>query len=130
MESFEMKMKNYSLIVLSLLGILLVGYVLLTWKTVFLGAFVGFLFGFLSLWTTYIKTKVIGEAAAGVKSYTSISYFIAIFGIAIRMGLAIIPVWMAILQPERLNIIAVIAGYSLIYIIIMTDMLVHFARKR
>lgn len=130
MMSLEGKMKRYTWMVSLLILFFLAGYALSSFKPQFLGLTVGLIFSFLSLWTTYTKTKVIGSVATGLKKITVFSYFISTFGVLIRIGLAILCVWLALAIPDRLHLTSVITGFALIYVIIMTDILFESGRKR
>ncbi|MDT8860435.1 ATP synthase subunit I [Alkalihalobacillus sp. MEB130] len=130
MLTLDGKMKRYTIVVSLLLLLFLVGYFLTVHKPQFLGLLVGLAFSYLSLWTTFRKARVIGDVAAGLTKYSTFSYIIASFGVLIRIGLAILCVWLALVYPDVLDIISVITGFSLIYIIIMADMLIEFGRKR
>ncbi|GAE27232.1 ATP synthase protein I [Halalkalibacter wakoensis JCM 9140] len=130
MMSLDGKMKHYTIAVSVILVLFMAGYFLTALKPHFLGLSLGLAFGYLSLWTTFRKAKVIGEVASGLKKYSVFSYSVAGFGVIIRIGLAILCVWLALIYPQSLHLISVIAGFSLIYIIIMTDMLLEFGRKR
>lgn len=126
--SLEQKMKHYTAITTILLFVFLIGYLLSPNKAAFLGLIIGLSFSYLSLWTTYRKAQLIGTVT--VKKTEFLSYFVTVFGMVIRIGLAICSVWIALRFPEKVSVILVIAGFALIYVIIMTDMLVQFVRKR
>ncbi|WP_332628615.1 ATP synthase subunit I [Halalkalibacter flavus] len=130
MLTVDGKMKRYTIVVSVILLLFTVGFFLTVHKPQFLGLIVGLAFSYLSLWTTFRKTKVIGDVASGLKKYSMFSYLIASFGVLIRIGLAILCVWLALMYPKTLHLISVITGFSLIYIIIMADMLIEFGRKR
>jgi ATP synthase protein I len=130
MNSLEGKMKHYTIVVVTLLMLFLIGYISTTYKPQFFGLFIGLIFSFFSLWTTYRKAQFVGDMASGIKRYKLFSYFISSFGIAIRITLAILCVWIALRYPEQLHLFSVITGFALIYIIIMADMLIQTVRKR
>ncbi|MFC0471710.1 ATP synthase subunit I [Halalkalibacter kiskunsagensis] len=130
MISFENKMKRYVVVTSILIVLFMTGYVLTEFKPQFLGLTVGLSFSLLSLWTTFRKAKVIGDVASGLKTYSMFSYTIASFGVLIRIGLAILCVWLALVYPDRLHLISVITGFALIYVIIMADILIESGRKR
>lgn len=130
MTSIQNKMKIYVIIVSSFMLLFLVGYLTTTFQSQFLGLIVGLFLSFVNLWTTYRKSIITTNAAAGLKRYTSFSYIVAGLGFAIRITLTLFGVWLALEYPEYLDLIAVITGLALIYVIIMADMLVEFGRKR
>jgi ATP synthase protein I len=131
MISLEGKMKSYSLVVIVLIILFIVGFISTPLESQFLGLILGLVFSYFSLWTTFRKARFVGEVGvAGLKNHMLFSYFISIFGIAIRISLAILCVWIALLYPESFHLISVITGYALIYIIIMADMLIQTVRKR
>ncbi|WP_332692002.1 ATP synthase subunit I [Halalkalibacter lacteus] len=130
MISLEGKMKRYIVVASILIVLFMTMYVLTEFKPQFLGLTIGLSFSLLSLWTTFKKAKVIGDVASGLKTYSTFSYTIAAFGVLIRIGLAILCVWLALEYPERLHLISVITGFALIYVIIMADILIESGRKR
>ncbi|WP_227937039.1 ATP synthase subunit I [Alkalihalobacillus deserti] len=131
MISLEGKMKSYSLIVIVLIILFTIGFISTPLERQFLGLILGLIFSYISLWTTFRKARFVGEVAvAGLKNHMLLSYFLSIFGIAIRIALAIFCVWIALIYPESFHLISVITGYALIYIIIMADMLIQTVRKR
>ncbi|GAE33635.1 ATP synthase subunit I [Halalkalibacter akibai] len=130
MMSLDGRMKRYTIIVTVIIVVLIMGYLLTSFKPQFLGLIIGLAFSYLSLWTTFRKAKVIGEVASGLNKFSMFSYTIAGFGVLIRFGLAILCVWLAITYPNQLHLISVIAGFALIYVIIMADILIESGRKR
>ncbi len=130
MTSLEGKMKHYAIVVTIFILLFALGYLSSPFKPQFLGLIVGLTFSFINLWTTFQKAKAVGEVATKVKNYSLFSFFIAGFGVVIRITLAITCVWLALIFPDQLHLISVITGFALIYVIIMADMLVQFVRKR
>jgi ATP synthase protein I len=130
MMSLEGKMKRYTILVSLFILLFMSGYFLSSFKPQFLGLTIGLSFSFISLWTTFRKAKFVGTVATGLKKVTFFSYFISTFGVLIRIGLAILCVWLALEFPDRLHLISVITGFALIYVIIMADILIESGRKR
>ncbi|NEU30404.1 hypothetical protein GN156_06365 [bacterium LRH843] len=130
MTLYTEKMKHYSLIV-AVLGIAsLLIYLLTPLKTISLGFLIGLLFGYVNLWTIYRKTIIVGYAASK-NAYRSIfSMILAGLGFVIRVSLALFAVWLSLLYPEAISLISVITGFSLIYFIILIDMISQLIRKR
>ncbi|WP_035344705.1 ATP synthase subunit I [Alkalihalobacillus hemicellulosilyticus] len=112
MTTIQKKMKNYCLIVSGFVLLCMIGYLTSSFQSHFLGFMIGLLLGLLSLWTTYRKSILIGEAASGMKNHTTLSYVVAGFGFVIRIGIALLGVWLAITYPEQLDLISVIAGFA------------------
>ncbi len=128
--SLEARMKRYTIIVSILIVLFMIGFWVSTYKSIFLGLTIGLLLSFLGLSTVFRKAQYVGAVATGIKKYKLFSYFISTFGVLIRIGLAILCVWLALSFPERLHLFAVITGFALIYVIIMTDILIESGRKR
>ncbi|UOE93947.1 ATP synthase subunit I [Alkalihalobacillus sp. LMS39] len=130
MITFQAKMKGYTYISIIFGFVFLVGALLTPFQPHFLGLFLGFTASYISLWTIYRKTAVVGEISANPKNISFISYALAGFGIVIRYGLAIFAVTIAFRYPDAVHLLSVIAGLSLIYVIILLDMIIQFVRKR
>lgn len=130
MTSIQEKMKKHVIITSGFMVLFLLGYLTSPYEPQFLGIMLGLLLSFISLWTTYRMSIVIGDVASGIKSTTIFSYLITGLGFGIRIFLAILGVWLALMYPEKLDLILVIAGLALMYVIIMADMLVESGRKR
>ncbi|WP_062052045.1 ATP synthase subunit I [Bacillus sp. JCM 19034] len=112
MTTIQKKMKNYCLIVSGFVLLCIVGYLTSPFQSQFLGFMVGLLLSLLSLWTTYRKSILIGETASGMKNHTTFSYVAAGFGFVIRIALALLGVWLAIANPDHLDLISVITGFA------------------
>ena len=80
MTSLEGKMKQYSMIVSMCAGLFIVGYFFTPYSAYFLGLFVGLSASFLNLWTTYQKTKVVGNVADKVNGRSFFAFVLAGFG--------------------------------------------------
>ncbi|WP_017725992.1 ATP synthase subunit I [Halalkalibacterium ligniniphilum] len=130
MTALQTKMKGYSFVLGSLAVLSLIGYALTPYPSYFLGFFVGLFFGFLNLWTTYRKAVIIGGFSAETSKKSLLSYGMASLGMVIRIGLAITAVALALKFPENIHLLSVIAGFSLIYVIILLDLILQFVRKR
>lgn len=127
---FNQKMKSYSIIV-AVLGIIsLFVYFLTPFKSNSLGFLLGLLFSYVNLWTIYRKTITVGEAAGKDVHPSIFSLIIAGFGFVIRTVIALTAIWLAIRYPSTFNLFFVIVGFSLIYIIILIDMVSRSIRKR
>ncbi|MCM3714277.1 ATP synthase subunit I [Halalkalibacter oceani] len=126
---FEEKMKHYSVVV-ALIGIsTLLIFLLTPLQSYSLGFFIGLTFGFINLWTIYYKTKIVGRAA-NVKNKSAFSFIWAGSGFVVRTAIALCAVWLAIAYPAYIHLLSVITGFSLIYIILLIDMIIQFIRKR
>lgn len=124
------KMKFYSLIMIAFGMITLLIYLLTPLKSYSLGFLLGIIFGYVNLWTIYRKTIVVGRAANTAMNHSAFSLIWAGLGFVIRVALALFAVWLALNNPEQLHLLSVIIGFSLIYIIILIDMICQFMRKR
>nr|WP_283246054.1 ATP synthase subunit I [Bacillus suaedae] len=122
-------MKVYVVIVAGLMILFMIGYLTSPLQPQFLGLIVGLSLSFFNQWTTYSKT-LIATNTTGEKRYSIFSYALAGFGFAIRISIVLFGVWLALVFPERLDLISVIIGLALMYFIIMADMLLEFGRKR
>lgn len=130
MTLFYEKMKYYSIIVLAFALMALASYVFMPYKSESLGFLLGLLFNFLNLWTIYRKTIVVGRIADTVLQTRTISTIIGAFGFVIRVTMAILAIWLALRFPHTFNLLWVIIGFVLIYIIILIDISVQSLRKR
>lgn len=126
---FEEKMRHYAVIV-ALIGIsTLLIFLLTPLQSYSLGFLFGLILGFISLWTIYYKTKVVGRATDATRK-SAFSFIWAGSGFAVRTALALFAVWMALTYPAYIHLLSVITGFSLIYIILLIDMIIQFIRKR
>ncbi|MCM3489757.1 MULTISPECIES: ATP synthase subunit I [Alkalihalophilus] len=130
MTSLEGKMKQHTITTSILLVLFLVLYLITPLQTQFLGLALGLSVSFLNLWTTYRKTQVVGMVADRKRKQSFLPFILAGFGFGIRIILTIAAVYLALIYPDKLDVISVIAGLALIYVIIILDMLVQFVRKR
>ncbi|MED1601647.1 ATP synthase subunit I [Alkalihalophilus marmarensis] len=130
MSSLQGKMRQHTIIVMTLLFLFITGYLLTQLKVQFLSFFAGLSVSFLNLWTTYYLAKVVGKVADQKRKHSVLPFILAGFGYLIRIVLALSVVYWALINPDTLNVLLVIAGISLIYAIIMLDMLFQFMRKR
>ncbi|BAB07480.1 ATP synthase subunit I [Halalkalibacterium halodurans] len=125
------KMKGYSLVTASMATMSLLGYFATPYPSYFLGFFVGLFFGFLNLWTTYQKALVIGKFRPTTSTKRSfLSYGLAGVSTVIRIAFALAAVALALYFPEAIHLFSVIAGFSLIYVIILLDLILQTVRKR
>lgn len=131
MTLYEEKMKYYSFVV-ALIGIIsLLVYLLTPLQSYSLGLFIGLIFGYVNLWTIYRKTIVVGRAASSRGTHQSVFSLVwAGLGFLVRAAIALFAIWLAFLYPENIHLLSVITGFSLIYIIILIDMIIQFVRKR
>ncbi|WP_078393017.1 ATP synthase subunit I [Shouchella patagoniensis] len=115
------KMKFYFLIAVLTVTVLLIGFFITPFQSIFLGLILGFSISFLNLWTTYRNAHIIGGIHAPSKWPSMI---IASLGFVFRIFLVITAVWVAIQYPERFHILSVVIGLGLMYAIMMLDMIV------
>ncbi|WP_241773378.1 ATP synthase subunit I [Alkalihalophilus sp. As8PL] len=130
MTSLEGKMRQQTIITSILLVLFLIGYLVTPFSEQFLGLLLGLSVSFLNLWTTYRKAQVVGMVADRRRKQSFLPFILAGFGFGIRIILTISAVYLALIYPDKLDVISVIAGLALIYVIIILDMLVQFVRKR
>ena len=127
---FERKMKYYSFIVALISVSTLLVFLLTPLESYSIGLFIGLIFGYVNLWTIYRKTIVVGRAASRETNQSAFTLVWAGLGFLVRIAIALFAIWLAILYPEHINLFSVITGFSLIYIIILIDMIIQFVRKR
>ncbi|WP_157796567.1 ATP synthase subunit I [Bacillus sp. FJAT-45037] len=130
MGSVEGKMRQHTVIITSLLVLFLIGYLVTPYSVSFLSFFAGLSISFLNLWTTYYLAKVVGKVADRERKHPVLPFILAGFGYLVRIVLALSVVYWALINPDTFDVLLVIAGLSLIYVIIMLDMLFQFMRKR
>ncbi|WP_157800918.1 ATP synthase subunit I [Bacillus solitudinis] len=130
MTSIESKMKHYSVTVSIFTSLFLVGYLFSSYPDVFLGLLLGTTAGLFNLWTTYSKAQVVGSVADNVKQRSIFSFVVAGLGFIIRIGVILCSIWLVAKFPDNIELFAVITGFSLIYVIIIVDMLIQIVRKR
>ncbi len=130
MTLFNEKMKYYSLIVGVLALVTIFTYFMTSFRSHSLGFLLGLIFSYVNLWTIYRKTIFVGETAEQSRHPSVFSTFVAGFGFVIRTAIALAAIWLALRRPETFNLVSVITGFSLIYIIILVDMISQSIRKR
>ncbi|WP_078556147.1 ATP synthase subunit I [Bacillus alkalicellulosilyticus] len=130
MTSLQQKMKGFTIVTAIFILLFLIGYIITPYQSHFLGLVIGLSFSYINLCTIYIKTKVVGDRAAGMSGKAYLANGIASFGMLIRFGLAVCAVALAVSFPETIDLISVITGLALIYIFLLIDMTIEFIRKR
>ncbi|KMK78273.1 ATP synthase subunit I [Alkalihalobacillus pseudalcaliphilus] len=130
MISFRSKMKQYTVIFLIAMVGFAVCYVVTPIPEIFLGLSLGFLVSYLNLLTIFQKTSLIGRITD--KSFQGGQLQVLFAGLTylIRISLVILALYIAMQFPDEVNLYSVIAGISLIYVIIFVDTLTQSGRKR
>ncbi|WP_413377945.1 ATP synthase subunit I [Alkalihalobacillus sp. 1P02AB] len=130
MTSIGNKMKQYTIIFLIALVVTIICFFVTPYPDVFLGLTLGFLVSYLNLLTIYQKTSLIGRIASNLQKHSMIPVLFAGFSYAIRISLVILALFVAMQFPDEVNLISVIAGISLVYVIIFVDTITQSGRKR
>lgn len=130
MTLFYGKMKAYTVIIGVIIVIAAVLNLVTSYKTETFGLILGLSFSYVNLWTIYRKTIIVGETAEKSKHPSLFSTFIASFGFVIRTAIAVAAIWLALRRPELFNLVSVISGLALVYIIILIDVISQSIRKR
>ncbi|AXF56382.1 ATP synthase subunit I [Salicibibacter kimchii] len=82
-----------------------------------------------SFTTIYLKALVIDRITTR-KSPGIASYLVTVFGLVIRYGLIVMIVAIALTFPDMFHLIAILAGYAVLYIYVMVDMFLQLQKER
>ncbi|AIC96265.1 MULTISPECIES: ATP synthase subunit I [Shouchella] len=121
------RMNGYLVYALVILGILIVGYSVTPYHSVFLGLILGFSASFLNLWTTYRNARIIGGNHSPSKWP---SMLLASLGFVFRIILALAAVWFSLQFPDHFHLLAVIVGLSLMYLVMLVDLIMKSMKAK
>ncbi|SDB86538.1 ATP synthase subunit I [Shouchella lonarensis] len=125
--SLQEQMRRYTYILLAVLGTCTGGYFIMSSQAVFLGIMVGFVTGYLMLWTMYRHAQIIGGAHT---HSTRFGMFMAGLGFVVRIMLAVFTVALSLKYPTQLDTLAVLIGLGLVYAMTMIEMMCKVLRRK
>lgn len=130
MTTYVGKMKHYSIVV-TIMGIIAIcAFLFTSWQTYALGFLVGLIFGYANLWTVYFKAIAVGRIADRRFNHSIVAYTWAGLGFIIRTILALVAIWIALSYPAHVHLLFTIIGFSFVFIIIFSDTICQFMRRK
>ncbi|WZY00162.1 ATP synthase subunit I [Bacillus sp. FSL W7-1360] len=125
--SFQGQMKRYTWVAAAVMVVCVGGYFFTSSQVIFRSLMLGFFTGYIILWTNYRHVHIVGHVNS---SSTLFAMFIAGLGFVIRVSLALAALILALQYPTRFNTFAVIMGLSLMYGIVMVEMVSKVLRRK
>ncbi|MGB7999898.1 MAG: ATP synthase subunit I [Anaerobacillus sp.] len=114
MTEYTQNFRRYMQFTLYLLAIFVMGWGITSYKALFLGLILGTIFSIYNLFNMFRKINRLGEAAAEGKKAKSL-------GFLTRLAVAGLAVAIATRYPEHFNLLGVVIGLMITYIIILID---------
>ncbi len=116
MKDYITLTKQYTLYSTSLIILFLILALITSYKTIFLGLFLGSIPSLGNLWSTYYQVKRIGESLDVGRAKISL-------GTLFRFALTLGAIYIAVRHPDTFHFASVVIGLMLTYIIILINSL-------
>lgn len=123
------RIKHYYWVVAIVFLISAVALFLSMYDSVVFSILIGITACLFSFTTIYLKALVIDRIATR-KSPGIASYLVTVFGLVIRYGLIVLIVALALSFSDLLHLLAILAGYAVLYIYVMMDMFLQLQKER
>ncbi|WP_181346771.1 ATP synthase subunit I [Thalassobacillus sp. CUG 92003] len=118
MDTFQHMITRQRKWMFYLLALLVLGWGLTPYKSVFLGLLLGSALSFYNLWLMQRKIRKLGEASGESKSVKGLGTFS-------RLASGALAVVIALQFEDHFHLIAVVLGLMTVYFVIMIDYLVY-----
>ncbi|MGO4889151.1 ATP synthase subunit I [Anaerobacillus sp. MEB173] len=128
MDQYSANMRRYTKYTLFLAAFFVLGWGFTSYSTIFLGLLLGTIFSYFNLWSMYSKINRLGQAVEKSAKGEGEKKKAHSLGFLTRLALAVLAVTIATRYPEHFDLVSVVIGLMVTYIIIFIDSL--FQHKR
>lgn len=123
METLQEAHNRQRRVLFFLLAFLVLGWGFTEWKTVFAGLILGSLFGLYNFWILVRKAKQYEQAIAAGKKRVSL-------GSALRFASGIAAAAIATAMPEQFDLISTVIGFTIPYVLFLTERIIYHVRQQ
>ncbi|MBM0065849.1 ATP synthase subunit I [Alkalicoccobacillus gibsonii] len=119
-DAMETNMKRYATILGVCAAICMIGLIVSSYRILFLSFLIGQIAGTMNLLLNYLDAKIVGHVA--IKQNKKLSMVVGISFVA-RILCPVIIIYTAMIFPEWLRVLYVLAGFSSVYVMLLLDSL-------